>query len=393
MARSVELRLESSSTIELFPLQMSLEGNEYLVGRHDARSWLALTPVALEAMSMLGEQVPVGRVKQALATKYGVDTVSLAPLLQQLLSAGFVRAVDGRSTQETTSRRPSRRRVLTRARVAPLFGKAAFLAYAAILAMGIVAVASDPRCLPRVRLLAADRDYGMLLLALLVMAVVAVKHEFAHIAAGRFLGVDASWRLGYRLFFPVIETDLSGLWLVTPRSRYLAYLAGGVSDLLAAALALAVIWAHLHGWIALSSTVYRALELTVLVVAAVVAWQCNVFLRTDGYYVLANALGCRNLAGDAKAYLRSRLAWSAASTWDPASAGFIRFYAIGYLATVACLCALWILGLAAALRAGGGSARSTLVAELISAALLAAAIVGQRRRRRVAYRIVCPPDL
>ena len=153
-------------------------------------------------------------------------------------------------------------------------------------------------------------------------------------AAGRFLGIRARCRLGYRLFFPVVETDLSDLWTIEPRRRYLAYLAGVVSDVLAAALALIARWAHLHGWIHLAPDLSRALEITVVIAIGVVIWQCNVFLRTDGYYVLANAIRARNLAGDAKAYLRSGLR----AKPYPRS---VRIFAIGYAVTVAGLSALW----------------------------------------------------
>jgi putative peptide zinc metalloprotease protein len=386
VARSIVFPIEPCSIVELFPLSVAPDGDEFLVGRHGARTYLALTPIALDATTMLAERLPVGRVKETLAAKYAVDHVSLAPLLEQLLAAGLVRAIDGTSI-EPDVHSPARREFLSRNLVTPLFGIRARVVYALIVAGGAAAAVSDPRCLPRVATLIANRSVGLLLLSFVVTAIMTAKHEFAHVAAGRFLGIRARCRLGYRLFFPVVETDLSDLWTIEPRKRYLAYAAGVVSDVLAAALALMATWAHLHGWVHLPPLLVRALEITVLVALGVVIWQFNVFLRTDGYYVLATAIRARNLAGDAKAYLRSRLRANA----YPRS---VRIFAFGYAVTVVCLSALWVMGLAAALRAGAAGTRGTMVAESIALALLAAGIVTQRRRNKpIPYTLVCPPGL
>lgn len=396
MARPLELPVEPSSTFELFPLRVASDHDEYLVGGDGARSYLSLTSEALEATTLLGNRVPVGRVKELLAAKYSVDSVTLAPLLEQLVSAGLVRTIDGYPVERHDAA-PRRRPWLTPELVAPLFGVRAAVVYAVILAAAVLAILSDPRCLPRVRVLVADRSIGMLLLSLMVLAVVVVKHEFAHVAAARSLGVGARCRLGHRLMFPVVETDLSGLWLVGRGKRYLAYLAGVTSDVLAAAVAIIGIWVHLHGWIALSPTVYLALELTVLIVAAVVLWQFNVFLRTDGYYVLANALGCRNLAGDAKAFLRSTL-WPRRAERSDASAAAtyprcVRFYAAGYALTAVVVIALWVAGVGLALRGAGVGSRATPAAVAVSVVLLAVGILAERKRTRCRYQLVFPPGL
>ena len=383
MARLIDCRVGPSSIVDVLPVRVARDGDDYVVGRHGARSYLALTPIALEATTLLGEQLPVGRVKELLAAKYGVATVELAPLLQQLLSAGLVRAIDGRPIQRGARPDPPRRALLTRERVAPLFGKTALVTYTIIFAGGLAALL-EPRAWPRLGLLIAERSYGMLLLAVCLVAAIAAKHEFAHIAAGKFLGVDARWRLSHRLMFPVVETDLSDLWMVERRKRYVAYCAGVFSDLLAASLALMGTWAHVHGWIALPASVYRALELTVLLVAAGAIWQCNVFLRTDGYYVLVNALGSRNLAGDAKAYLRTR------SAAFPRS---VRLYAIGYVITVVVICGLWVFGVTAGLRAAWAGAAGTGAKLAVMAVVLLIAIAAERRRRSAQYRLVCPAGL
>jgi hypothetical protein len=383
MARTIACHVDPSSVVELFPLHVTKDGNDYVIGRHGARSYLAVSEVALDAVMLLSRHVPVGEVKQQLARLHDVESVSIAPLLEQLLGAGLVRAIDGELIDKQSQGPFVRRSVLTRARVAPLFGPIAFTVYALVLGGGLFALI-DARGLPHFNQLMADRSIGMLLLSCAVVAVMTAKHEFAHIAAGKFLGVDARWRLGHRLMFPVVETDLSDLWTIEPKKRYLAYGAGMFSDLLAGALALMLTGADARGWIALGAEVHRVCDITTLVALVALLWQCNVFLRTDGYYMLATALGCRNLAGDAKAYLRDR---------TQSVPGNVRVFAFGYAATVAVLAMSWLLGLSVILQSDVASGSGRAIGIAIGLALLIAGIIAERRRATSRYRLVCPVGL
>jgi hypothetical protein len=172
---------------------------------------------------------------------------------------------------------------------------------------------------------------------------------------------------------------------MVPRSkRYLAYGAGVFSDALAASLSAIGLWAHGRGWMTLPSIVQTALELIILIAVAGCIWQANVFLRTDGYFVLANALRCRNLAGDAKAFLRTR------------AAGYprvVRIYALGYAVTVVVLSIAWLLALTVAVRAAVAGVAATRIGIIATVVLLGAAVAAQRRRDATAYRLVYPAGL
>jgi len=383
------LPVRSLSRIELCPLSIASDGAEYLVGRRGGR-YLAVSSVGLEAISLLGEGLPVGRVKALLAARHAADAVVLEPLLRQLLSAELLHAIDDRRIDGVADVRRVHRRALSGERLAWLFGRRAMHCYVSLIALAILAVLSDARVLPHPRVLLDGGGWRTVLLALALTAIVAAKHEFAHVAAGRFLGADPRCRLGYRLFFPVIETDLSDLWLVPARRRYLAYAAGVASDLLLACLAVIALWAHLRGWIPLLPDLRHALELTVLIVGCVTVWQLNVFLRTDGYYILSNALGCRNLAGDAKAYLR-RLR-RRERDFTPAAPAIVRLYAIGYAVNVVSLSAIGCAGLLA-MASGSMAGSGAWISLPITLALLGGAMAAQRQRTRIRYRLQCSPGL
>ncbi|MFK4035752.1 hypothetical protein ACI2LC_08140 [Nonomuraea wenchangensis] len=93
----------------------------------------------------------------------------------------------------------------------------------------------------------------------------------------------------------VFETDLTQLWTLPRRQRYGPLLAGlAVDSVLLAAL--------LTGRLLIDTGVWAAPGLVASLLAAwafikimQMLWQSLVFLRTDLYAVLVNALGCRNL--------------------------------------------------------------------------------------------------
>jgi hypothetical protein len=134
-------------------------------------------------------------------------------------------------------------------------------------------------------------------------------HEGYHILAGQRLGLASRLRVSNRLTYIVFETQLNGVLSVPRRKRYLPFLAGMFCDCLQlAALALvAEITRRPDGSFALAGRICLAMAFTVVMR---LAWQFQLYLRTDLYYVFATALNCYDLHEASKALLRNRI-WRA----------------------------------------------------------------------------------
>jgi putative peptide zinc metalloprotease protein len=104
-----------------------------------------------------------------------------------------------------------------------------------------------------------------------------------------------------------MEADLTLLWSIPKRQRYLPLLAGCLVDAVTAALLIQGLYANRRGWLAISGAV-PFLRTILLSYVARILWQGLVFVRTDLYYVLAAMLNCRNLLGDTEDYLRNQFA-------------------------------------------------------------------------------------
>lgn len=122
-------------------------------------------------------------------------------------------------------------------------------------------------------------------------------HECAHLVTARATGVPGRMRLGTRLQFLVMQTDISGIELAPRRHRLTAYLAGIATNLTVASLA-ALAAGATHG------TPRRILAAVALLALLPLPFQLMVFMRTDLYFVLQDLTRCRDLYGDGVAYTK-----------------------------------------------------------------------------------------
>jgi hypothetical protein len=134
-------------------------------------------------------------------------------------------------------------------------------------------------------------------------------HEGFHVLAGRRTGLPTRMGVSNRLIYIVFETQLNGLQSLPRRARYLPFLAGLICDGLAfCSLGLVAQLTRTGGGsYTLAGRVCLALAFTV---AVRMAWQFQLYLRTDLYYVFATALNCHDLHDASTALLRNRV-WRA----------------------------------------------------------------------------------
>ena len=133
-------------------------------------------------------------------------------------------------------------------------------------------------------------------------------HELAHMVAARAVGVKSRIGLSHRLWFLVFETDLSGIWAIPRAQRYLPLLAGPLIDVTSAALLLILLGSNSLAGLGFPSQVVNGLKAMALIYMIRLLWQCYFFLRTDLYYLVALALGCKNLMQDTETMLRNQWA-------------------------------------------------------------------------------------
>ena len=279
-------------------LVVSGDGDEWILGRPDTGVYVdvpepgAVFVRALQAGESLAEAT-------AQATETAGEVVDGEDFLAVLTDAGLLDP-PGAVNPPTAPARGRQIRWIegVSPQAAPhLFGRIAWSCYAAAAlgSIGILVLRPDVR--PTFESSWFLSDPVLSLLAFIPIAVVTgAIHEAWHWLAGRALGVPAIFRLSYRGIFLVFETDLTQIVTKPRRQRYGAFLAGMAVEccMLLAVLLLRLL--YIADAIDLPGVVDRTCGALVLVLIVSIVWQwAAIFLRSDGYAVLANALRCQNL--------------------------------------------------------------------------------------------------
>jgi hypothetical protein len=125
-----------------------------------------------------------------------------------------------------------------------------------------------------------------------VSYALAALHEAWHWLAGRAVGAPARFRISNRGVYLVFETDLTHLVALPRRRRYGPFLAGMAIDTVVLAAALGLRLLDSEGAVRLPRLLDDLLGAAVLYQLLGIVWQwAALFMRNDGYAVLANALG------------------------------------------------------------------------------------------------------
>lgn len=309
--------------VDVLPFTRQYEGEEVIIGRVETGTFLAVPPGAVEVLEALADGKSVGEAADLYREKHG-EVPDLTDFLAILESKGIVKPAGSDESQSSLA--ASRNGVREDARRAPrpmryhfsnfpqdvaqrIFSGPAIGFCFGLIAIGIALLIRDWSLMPGPRDLFFT-DHRILIWTLLVFASYCsvVLHELAHMISARAIGVNSRLGFGNRLFDLVVETDLSGLWSVPKRQRYLPLLAGCLLDATLGALVVMLLYAHSVRWIGLSPIALRVWRGLLFTYVTRVFWQWFLFVRTDYYYVIATWLNCRNLMGDTENFLRNQMA-------------------------------------------------------------------------------------
>lgn len=277
-------------------LTVSFDGDDYVIGRPDLGNYIAVPEPGAVFVTSLQEGLSLAEAT-ARASDVAGESVDGDDFLDGLTDAGLLDLPVDAATPGGRGRPVRWIEGISPRAAARLFTPVAWTGYAVAAAFTIVVLALRPELRPTWEHMWFLPDP---LLSVLVFVAVSTftgaLHEAWHWLAGRAVGVPAVFRVSYRGVFLVFETDLTQLVALPRRRRYGPFLAGMAFDasVLAAALGLRLL-VELDV-VGLPAVVDRFLALLVLAKAFAIVWQwAGLFLRTDGYAILANALRCHDL--------------------------------------------------------------------------------------------------
>jgi hypothetical protein len=265
--------------------------DEYIVGDPGTGTFVAVPRVGARLIELLAAGRSIEEATEQIEEETG-EYIDGLDFVQVLADAGVL---DAQPVAERKVRYWSVSKIPARF-VAPLFGRTAWTFYVFCLAASLTMLATEQALIPTYEDTFFLPD---ILVSIIVTNVVIIAftflHEIWHGLAGAAAGVPSRLRLERRGIFPVLETDLSGLWALPPERRYSPFLAGMAIDSVVLFASLAPRFAWSRGWIEPPPGLIRFLALMVFTQLARIIFQTLAYLRTDMYLVMATATGCRNL--------------------------------------------------------------------------------------------------
>lgn len=308
--------------VAVYPFSRQVEGEEIVIGRVDTGVFLALPPDAVEILDSLAQGKTVGEAQDLYLKNHG-EVPDVEDLLQFLQSKGFVRPSvkkDQKAEPAPPAPGPASAPVPAADAEPPqiryhftnvpqslaerLFGRTSLTICAFVMALAGLVALREPSLVPgRDALYFSEHSTFKTLLLILMGYTTVFIHEMGHLLAARAAGVPSRLGIGHRMWILVAETDMTGLWSVPKRKRYLPMLAGPLIDVVSASAILLLLFAESRRWIALPGLVHQLCAAMFFVYMMRLLWQCFFFVRTDFYYVIATFFGCKSLMRDTQVFL------------------------------------------------------------------------------------------
>jgi hypothetical protein len=259
----------------------------------------------VKALQTLQQGASLAATAELLQQEYG-EAIDLVDLVQELATLGMVACIDHvqitgleQIGQQWLERIPP-------SAVSWLYSRVTLSILAVLMVTGPLLLVLVPALRPRAQDLLWSPSYALDLLLLLILGpFLLFKHELGHLLAARANGLPAELTFGHRLFYLVAVSRIGEIWKCSRARRLLIYSAGMINDSTTASLCLLLLFAASQHALILSPPLEAFLRLIVLSEYLGIAWQFQIFLKTDVYHLLTELTERHDLPERAALFLRS----------------------------------------------------------------------------------------
>jgi hypothetical protein len=329
------MELQEHSLVTLRPLEIRKDRKNYIVEDIHSGHFFEMPEVCIRAIEQINEGMDLQSIEEELKKVFPNEDVNMRAFVSDLLDLGIVTTVDGVEVPRKSAKAADNTSLTWIPEKAGklFFNRGASVIYLAALLASAGILTFRPELFPMYKdIFVFDLMMYNILVFLSLTFLLVVLHEIGHVLAMRAEGLPTGINLGHRLFFIVLETDMSRVWTLPPERRYRLYLAGLSFDamLLFAALLVQLFFSG-HS---LAAGIARMAAFSTFIR---ILYQCCVYMKTDLYYVLENLSGSYNLMENGQNHLRKWLPFLPEVKTSMAFAGeekLVRPYAVFYLAGV-----------------------------------------------------------
>lgn len=343
--------ITDSSKIEFHDLFKGEEEDGFmLVGRRDIGFYVSLPLEGIELIDLLDSGKTIGEVKKILKEKYE-EEIEIKGFIKDMITNEMVKRIDDFEVATTSRQQKDLFNRITGKHVGWMFSKYAWVVYIGMAVSCLIIFALVPGYIPRPRDFFFHSWYSVAVGFMFFFGwILIVFHEFAHLFAAKSMGIEGNFSLSNRLFFVVVQTDVSNIWTVPREKRYTVYFAGMAWDTVMIFVCLLLLLLSDKGLVTLPTLWYNFLKAVIFVRVWGIIWQFRFNMKTDIYYVVGNYFRGRDLMVDAQTYIKNILSgfWNRIKKVDMSSIlghemRAIKFYASLYLLGTSVMLATYFL--------------------------------------------------
>jgi hypothetical protein len=278
---------------------------EWRVGLEGSSLAIELPEEGARAIQHLLAGQTLAEASVTLQQEFG-DAVDVSDLVQELAQLGFVEHI---GIQEFKSPEMIGQRWLQAIPVtwiAWFYSRPALTAATVLILLGPLLLLFDPTLRPQTQDLLWSFSYTLDLVVLLFIGpALILKHESGHLLAARAKGLPAELTFGHRLFCLVAISRIGEIWKCGRFDRIVIYCAGIATNGITASLCLLIIFVCNRLGIFLPISLKALLRFLALSEYLGIAWQFQIFLKTDFYHLIADLTNRHALPDQAAMFLRS----------------------------------------------------------------------------------------
>lgn len=291
------------------PLSIQKEGDLFTVGNINLGDFYQLPGLGVRILEMLGDGDAVTTIKARLRAE-NLEEVDVDEFVNQLTDIGFIYREDQRQNfnqPPQDAARASNRTFNANPRLArAIFSPPVLACYLAIVVFALADAIENPALRLNTGALYIETNRTPLLAAVLFASLIqTAMHELGHMLAAARHGVKSKYGISNRLWTIVAESDLTGILALPKSQRYLPMFAGVIVDILLISL-LTILLDILQRHSAIPFVI-QVVQVLVLETVIGIAWQFNIFVKTDIYFILCNYFSSPDLDKDARSYLLNLL--------------------------------------------------------------------------------------
>jgi len=300
------LQINSKTRIKLNKFFFRKENNYFMVWPESKTNFIELTPESFEALNLLKKDLTISEIEKILENKFG-EPVNLKEFVLELIDLGFVKYVNHIKIKNNKKRKTTLSSI-KKSHVSWIYSKPMLYFYIFLVSVALLILFFNPSYFPSYTDFFFTENYLFTLIISIITALTLILiHEFAHLIAGKAVGVDGNISIGMRLFYPVAETNLTGLWSLPKKQRLIPLLAGMLNDILIISIILIAFRLSDFGLLPKNTGLFNFGKFIILILSYGIIWQFLFFIRTDIYFVVVTLSGAKNLYGDAWQFISNQI--------------------------------------------------------------------------------------